>query len=133
MTVVAMGLIAWKLYIPRPKESEDEDGGLRSKLKRIDFVGAAFMSIATVSFLLILETGGTKIPWTSPLILAFAGLGVVASAFFVAAEKFWAAEPIFPLEMLSNYEVMNSYALFGFQLASQMSVRKGVVLTADGI
>ncbi|NVO15491.1 MAG: MFS transporter [Rhodoplanes sp.] len=68
---------------------------------RIDWLGAALMTIASISFLLALGWGGTRVPWFSPTIFAL----VAASALF-SGLLVWrlatAAEPFLPPAILSN-------------------------------
>lgn len=122
-----MLLVAWKLdssTLKSQRNEIEEDGGKRSvlsKLKRVDFVGSAFLIATIVPLLLVLDTGGSKVPWNSPLILVLVSVGIKSGILFVLAER-QAKEPIFPLRLLTNYTVVTSYVLMMLQNASQVAV-----------
>src|SRR5215831_2758449 len=68
---------------------------------QIDIVGAALMIAAATLFLIALTSGGTRIPWTSPVIFALTA-GSLAIGF---AFMWWlklAPEPFLPLTVLRN-------------------------------
>lgn len=117
-----MGLVAWKLHVPEADGGSRSSDSLRSSLKRVDFVGAAFLSVTVLSFLLVLDMGGEKAPWASPIIVSLVGICVAFGVLFYMAEKSWAKEPIFPLQLLSQYDVVTSYLIMAFQNASQTAV-----------
>jgi MFS family permease len=125
--IVAMILVAWKVDIkpksnPGDENTDQSTQDIRAKLKRIDFLGALFMSTAILSAMLILDMGGEKVPWTSPIILLLAGISVLSGLSFYLTEKYYAKEPIFPLRLLSHKEVVLVYSLLAFQIASQVAV-----------
>src|SRR5215831_14388682 len=67
----------------------------------LDIVGAALMIAAATLFLIALTSGGTRIPWTSPVIFALTA-GSLAIGF---AFMWWlklAPEPFLPLTVLRN-------------------------------
>lgn len=125
LAILAMILVAWKLKV-EPKKERDDDivhpRSIGSKLKRIDVVGASFMSLTILAALLILDMGGDKIPWTSPVIGILAAVAVVSALLFFFAEKYWAREPIFPLRLLSHKDVVLDYLMMLVQIASQTAV-----------
>jgi hypothetical protein len=125
LTLAGMLLIAWKLEVkPRAEVTKsNESATIGSKLKRIDFVGAFFLSTTILSAMLVLDMGGEKVPWSSPLIFILVGSSITAAAFFYFIEKYWANEPIFPLRLLSHRPVVLDYGLQMVQVASQMAVR----------
>jgi hypothetical protein len=127
-----MALVAWKLKV-KPKNNEpqriDEPQTIRAKLRRIDFLGATFMSTTILSAMLVLDMGGEKVAWTSPVIIILAGLAVISGLSFYVVEKFWAKEPIFPLRLLFHRDVALDYVLMSVQIASQMAV--GVPTSVD--
>ena len=125
LTVIAMILVGWRLQIKpkcKPGAGPDEPKVLGSKLKRIDFLGALFMSTTILSAMLILDMGGQKVPWGSPLIAALGSVTVVAGILFYIVEMCFAKEPIFPLKLLSHKAVVLSYLTFAVQISSQMPV-----------
>ncbi len=128
LTVLAMILVAWKLDVkPARKQhlnghSHSEPQTLYQKMKRIDVAGAVLLTTNVLSLLLILDMGGTKVPWTSPLLPGLGALGILAAVGFVWVERSRAQEPIFPLHLLSQYEVVTTYLTLFFQMASQTAV-----------
>lgn len=77
----------------------------KSRIKRVDFLGAILLVTSLVLLLLGLNSGGNIVPWKHPLIyttLPLAGLGFVA---FVYVEDRVAAEPIIPVRLLLNRTV----------------------------
>jgi hypothetical protein len=96
-----------------------ETGG---RLARIDFLGAALMAAMTLFFLLPIEIGGVKLPWSHPVVPVLFGLSGVLAIFFVITEAWWAKEPIFPLQLLRQRDAVASYLIMGFQVAAQLGV-----------
>lgn len=119
-----MALVAWKLENSKKKVDENDinDLRIRDKVGRIDFLGAALMSMSILAFLMVLEMGGTMINWVSWQVLVLILAGVFAGTLFCIAEKRWTTEPIFPLELLSHYDVVTSYLILAFQNASQTAL-----------
>jgi EmrB/QacA subfamily drug resistance transporter len=68
---------------------------------RLDFVGAALIVIASVSFMLALNMGGVRFAWTSPPILALFAAALVVGALFVL-RLLTAPEPLIPIAILKN-------------------------------
>ncbi|MFC7721949.1 MDR family MFS transporter [Nonomuraea recticatena] len=87
---VALALLAVKLKLPK----------LRSQA-RIDWLGAALLSIGITALVLITTWGGNDYDWASPQILGLAALAVVSIAVFIPVER-RAAEPIMPLQLFRN-------------------------------
>lgn len=68
---------------------------------RIDFGGAALLTIGTASLLLALEWGGNRYPWGSAMIVSLGAVAVTLLAAFI----FWetrVAEPILPLRLFRD-------------------------------
>jgi MFS family permease len=124
-TVFAMVLVAWKLKV-KPKDDNlngsNEPKSIGTKLKRVDLPGSIFMSLTILSAMLILDMGGEKIPWTSPIIVILAIITVIGGLLFYSIEKYWAKEPVFPLRLLSHKDVVLDYFLLAVQIASQLPV-----------
>ncbi|OQO03967.1 hypothetical protein B0A48_10609 [Cryoendolithus antarcticus] len=76
-----------------------------SKLARVDFLGAASLSITLVLLLLGLNSGGNIVPWTHPLVLTTIPLSVVSLLVFIFIEDRIASEPIIPVRLLLNQTV----------------------------
>lgn len=70
------------------------------RLARINFLGAASIAAITLFFLLLIEIGGVKLPWSHPVVPVLFRLNGVPVIFFIITEAWWAKEPIFPLQLL---------------------------------
>ncbi len=68
---------------------------------RIDWLGAALLSVGITAIVLITTWGGNEYAWASPQILGLAGLAVAALVTFGFVER-RAAEPILPLGLFAN-------------------------------
>ncbi len=121
-TFLALALVAWKLKIPSTTtQTEPHQSHLR-KLRRIDFLGAIFLSLSIVCGLLVLDLGGQRMPWTDPLVLGLFAASTVSLSLFTLVEGFLAKEPIFPLRLLLNRDVITSYINLCFQNGAQGAV-----------
>lgn len=65
---------------------------------RVDFLGAALLTSATVSALLVLNWGGSVVPWSSPSAIGLVLLSLALAALFLLQER-RAAEPLMNLAM----------------------------------
>ncbi|MFD8541903.1 MDR family MFS transporter [Streptomyces rubrogriseus] len=110
--VVALIAISAVLHLPK-KRSE----------ARIDYLGAALLTIGITAIVLVTTWGGTEYAWTSARIMELIGIGVAALVGFV----FWqtrAAEPILPLHIFRsrNFTLMSvigfivGFVMFGATL-----------------
>lgn len=68
--------------------------------KRVDFSGAALLTLALVLFLLGVNTGGNQLPWSHPLVVTVLPLSALCLALFVYVEDRLAIEPIIPVRLL---------------------------------
>lgn len=106
----------------KPRNTQVNDEVASSRLRRIDFLGAAFLGTGLLALLLPLRIGGQKVPWISPIVLSLFAAGILLLALFVVTEMRWATEPIFPLRLLNNREVVFSYFITICQTAAQVGV-----------
>jgi EmrB/QacA subfamily drug resistance transporter len=73
----------------------------QGRLHRLDIVGAGLMVAASVAFLLVLTSAGTRVSWMSSTILGL----LLLSAVFTVAFAWWLChvdEPFLPLGVLAN-------------------------------
>jgi EmrB/QacA subfamily drug resistance transporter len=68
---------------------------------RIDYAGAALLTVATTALLLVLTWGGVQYAWSSWLILGLAALVIVLCALLVHTEQ-RASEPVLAPHILQN-------------------------------
>lgn len=123
--LLAMILVSTTLPNTHPqRHSEDprSSGKESTHLERVDFLGAGLMAAMILSFLLPVEIGGVKIPWTHPLIPILFGLGVVLAILFAMTEAWWAKEPILPLMLLRQRDAVTSFLVMGCQTGAQVGV-----------
>jgi EmrB/QacA subfamily drug resistance transporter len=97
--LLALWAIATKLHLP-----------VRRSPHKIDYAGAALLSLASVSVLLVSVWGGLHYAWLSPQIISMSILAVVATALFIVRERF-AKEPIIPLGLFRNGIFISSVLL----------------------
>jgi hypothetical protein len=118
LLILSIVLVWWKLE--EPQQNVELKQSIWTKLKRIDFVGAFFMSVAILACITAFDFGSKKA--NSTLIAILVAVGVTAGVFFVLTEKFWAEEPIFPLELLGKDAVITSYTIIFIQTGIQVAV-----------
>jgi EmrB/QacA subfamily drug resistance transporter len=67
----------------------------------VDLLGAALLTVATASTVLVTSWGGQQYAWASPTIVALATAALTAAAGFIARERH-AADPVLPLRLFAN-------------------------------
>ncbi|PVI04942.1 MFS general substrate transporter [Periconia macrospinosa] len=105
----------------REMESEDE-GQKGSKLSRVDFLGATFLTISILGLLLPLQVAGDRVPWSHPLILGSLGAASVFLVLFCVIEQRFAREPIIPLELLAQKDMVLSLIIMIAQATAQVGL-----------
>lgn len=111
-------LVWWRLE--ESQQNIDLKQSLWTKLKRIDFVGALFMSVAILASITAFDLGSKQA--STPVLVTLVAIAVTAGILFALAERFWANEPIFPLELLSKDAVITSYTIIFIQTGIQVAV-----------
>jgi MFS family permease len=97
--VIMSGILVWWFVNVPPKKSE------KSKLSRVDFLGAFTLVVTLLLLLLGLNSGGNIVPWTHPLVLVSLPLSVVALCAFICVELYIASEPVIPVRLLLHRTV----------------------------
>ncbi|WP_030679862.1 MDR family MFS transporter [Streptomyces sp. NRRL B-1347] len=88
--VVALFMVSAVLHLPKKQATG-----------RIDYLGAALLTVGITSFVLVTTWGGTEYAWGSAVIMELIGLGVAALVgFYFVQQK--AAEPLMPLRIFRN-------------------------------
>jgi EmrB/QacA subfamily drug resistance transporter len=106
---VALAMVTAVLHLPKKKAQG-----------KIDYLGAALLTVAITSTVLVTTWGGTEYAWGSAEILGLIAVGVAATAAFLFAET-RAAEPVMPLHIFRsrNFTLMSvigflvGFAMFG--------------------
>ncbi|GAA3124810.1 MDR family MFS transporter [Streptomyces rectiviolaceus] len=109
---VALAMVTAVLHLPKKKAEG-----------RIDYLGAALLTVGISSLVLVTTWGGTEYAWTSTVIMELIAIGVVALISFVIVQK-KAAEPILPLHIFRslNFTLMSvigfitGFVMFGAML-----------------
>ena len=105
--VVALTMITIVLHLPK-KRSES----------RIDYLGAALLTVAITSLVLLTTWGGTQYGWGSGQIIGLLVIGIGALGAFLYVET-RAAEPILPLHIFRNAN-FSLISLIGFLVGFTM-------------
>ncbi len=93
---IPLGLIAMALTITLLRRLPR-----RERPHKLDFIGAVLIMVAAVCFMLALNLGGARYPWTAPIVLGlFAASAVVGTAFVV--RLLTAPEPLIPISILAD-------------------------------
>ncbi|TKX21327.1 MFS transporter-like protein 117 [Elsinoe australis] len=77
----------------------------KSKIKRVDFLGAFTLSNSLVLLLLGLNSGGNIVPWNHPLVYVSLPLSALTLLLFIYTEARIASEPIIPVKLLLHRTV----------------------------
>ncbi|WP_405592858.1 MDR family MFS transporter [Streptomyces sp. NBC_01190] len=88
--VVALVVVTAVLHLPKKRGQG-----------RIDYLGAALLTIAITSLVLLTTWGGTQYDWTSVQIIGLLVLGLAALGAFLYSQT-RAAEPVMPLRIFRN-------------------------------
>ncbi|THY09505.1 MFS general substrate transporter [Aureobasidium pullulans] len=118
LLLLSIVLVWWKLE--EPQHEVELKQSVWTKLKRIDFVGAFFMSVAILACITAFDLGSKKA--NTSVLTSLIVIGVSAGALFALTEKFWAKEPIFPLELLGQHAVITSYSIIFIQTGIQVAL-----------
>ncbi|MFC0005894.1 MDR family MFS transporter [Micromonospora siamensis] len=87
---VALLVLATTMHLPKYRTEH-----------KIDWLGAALLSVGITAIVLVTTWGGTEYDWISPQILGLAALAVVALVVFGLVER-RVPEPILPLGLFAN-------------------------------
>ncbi|KAF4435582.1 multidrug resistance [Fusarium acutatum] len=117
--IFAVSMIIAAILLPSTTQTE---GATLERIKRIDALGALLLGGSVLAFMVPLEIGGQKIPWSHPLVPILAAAGVILSVAFVLIESRWAKEPIFPLRLLRSGDVTKTYLIAFGQAAAQLGM-----------
>ncbi|MER6448546.1 MDR family MFS transporter [Streptomyces venezuelae] len=106
---VALAMVTAVLHLPKKRAQG-----------KIDYLGAALLTLAITSTVLVTTWGGNEYAWSSAEILGLIAVGVLSTAAFLYAET-KAAEPVMPLHIFRsrNFTLMSvigflvGFAMFG--------------------
>lgn len=123
VAAIAVVLIATVLPSHTRSTSDAINTSKRDKLARIDFLGALFATLTILCFLLPLQIGGDRLPWSHPAILGLLGGSCVSAVLFAVVEARIAREPLIPMVLFQNKDVLLSAAIMIIQMLAQTAVR----------
>jgi EmrB/QacA subfamily drug resistance transporter len=104
---IALAMISAVLHLPKKRAAG-----------RIDYGGAALLTVGITGAVLVASWGGTEYDWSSATIIGLAAAAVVALVAFVFVER-KVAEPILPLGVFRNRN-MSLITVIGFVLGFVM-------------
>ncbi|TQS33308.1 hypothetical protein Golomagni_06353 [Golovinomyces magnicellulatus] len=123
--IVLIGLVATELKLHLQTDIQrqaESSSSIRQKLKRIDFVGAFFLSFTILSGLIFFHLIRQEYELRDPIVLVSIGVSLVSSTAFALVEQFYATEPIFPLRLLSHTAVLSAYTTLSMQTIAIISM-----------
>ncbi|KAI6833710.1 putative major facilitator superfamily transporter [Hortaea werneckii] len=100
---IVLSGVAGSLTIKLPTKESD-----RSRIRRVDFLGAFFLVATLILLLLGLNSGGNIVPWNHPLVYISLPLSAVCLGLFIYIEDRVAPEPIIPVRLLLNRSVISA-------------------------
>jgi EmrB/QacA subfamily drug resistance transporter len=111
---VALAMVTAVLHLPKTE---------RDRRPRIDYLGAALLTVGITAIVLVTTWGGTEYAWGSAVIVGLSALGLATLAGFLFVET-RAAEPIMPLHIFRsrNFTLMSvigfltGFVMFGATL-----------------
>ncbi|MCH6161853.1 MDR family MFS transporter [Streptomyces marispadix] len=109
---IALAMVVTLLHLPA-----------RRSQGSIDYAGAALLTTAITSAVLVTSWGGTEYDWSSPVIVGLSALAVAAAAAFLLVER-RAVEPVLPLGVFRsrNFSLMTVIGfLLGFVMFGAMT------------
>lgn len=92
---------------------------VRRQKARIDFVGAALLTLGVGALMLVLAWGGNLLAWTSPALFGLAAVSLVALALFAWWER-KAPEPLLPLHLFVNPVFRSAGGIIFFSAMAMM-------------
>lgn len=129
--ILALAAITLKLHVH-----------VKHREHRIDYLGAALLSVAVVALIMASVWGGAKYAWSSPQILWLLWSGAFFTYIFVWWQKY-AAEPIIPLQLFRNrtfvvsslLSFVSGFAMFAaiIYLPEYFQVVRGFSATTSGL
>ncbi|BBC35602.1 Transmembrane efflux protein [Streptomyces graminofaciens] len=132
--VVALAAVSAVLHLPKPDRSKGR--------ARIDYAGAALLTVGITAIVLVTTWGGSEYAWGSAVIMELIAIGVASLVGFLFVEK-RVAEPMIPLHIFRsrNFSLMSvigfitGFVMFGavlFLPLYQQSVQ-GASATNSGL
>lgn len=116
LAIVSALSVYFFLSLPLPPSASSPDTDFKTKLRRIDFGGAATLILAVFFLLLGLDRGG-DIGWNNQLTVSLLVGFTISAAVFGLIETRLAAEPLAPTRIVLNRSLLASYLVNFFGIA----------------
>jgi uncharacterized membrane protein len=96
------------MKIPHTK---DEEESTWTKVKNIDWIGVALLTVGATFFLIGLSTGGVDHPWASAFVLSFMLIGVLIIVAFAMWEAYGVkgGRGILSIEFYKNPQILSAF------------------------
>ncbi|KAA8908240.1 major facilitator superfamily domain-containing protein [Sphaerosporella brunnea] len=117
-TLLAIAIVSIFLQLPAPEQSGTD---FKTRLYRVDFLGAAVLVLAVLSLLIGLDKAG-NLSLTSPVVITSLSIALALFATFTYVESFIAAEPFAPPHVVKQRTILASCLANFFSFASHMTV-----------
>ncbi len=116
LCAIAFTSVALILHLPKTDSSD-----WKTKLRRVDFLGAIVMVCAVFALLLGLDHG-SNVSWSSPLAIASLSVSLPLFILFVVVEEKLAAEPFAPRRIIFERSLFACYLCNFFSFGGWLSV-----------
>lgn len=108
------------LRLPSSPVAFNSDSNFKTKLRRVDFIGATTLVLAVFFLLLGFDRGG-DVRWDDRFTISFlAGFAVFAFGFGLTESRY-ATEPLAPTRIIANRSLLASYGVNFFGIAGAFS------------
>ncbi|KAL0065003.1 hypothetical protein AAF712_007994 [Marasmius tenuissimus] len=116
IVVAAFLSVSLTLHLPQTEVSD-----FKTKIKRVDFLGAVTLIFCIFFFLFGLERGG-NVAWNDQYTTGALVISGVSFILFALTEMKWAREPFAPRRIIVNPSLIAAYLVNFFAIASEMSM-----------
>lgn len=116
LCAIAFASVALILHLPKTDSS-----GWKTKIRRVDFLGALVMVCAVFALLLGLDRG-SNVSWSSPLTIASLVVSLPLFSLFVLVEEKLAAEPFAPGRIIFERSLFACYLCNFFSFGGWLSM-----------
>lgn len=116
LCIIAFIAVSFLLKLPAR-----ESAHWKTKLRRIDFLGAVVLVGAVLGFLIGLDRG-SNVSWKLPLTIASLGVSAVLFVIFILVEIYLAAEPFAPGHIIFNRTFFACYSCNFFSFGGWIAV-----------
>ncbi|KAI1199440.1 MFS general substrate transporter [Nemania serpens] len=109
--ICGAALVMLLIFMRVKKGAYGSAKGLRSRAKRLDYLGSLIFVPSLISLLLGLIMGGTQFPWSSFRVILPIVLGVVGWLVFHFHQHYFASHPSVPSRLFSNRTSATAFLL----------------------